>query len=145
MILILNHIWFIVNETPSPIEEFFALIHTQHSNRIHSLKLWFALVQSVNQVILKWNLQLCLILYYYLLQMVILEKSCSGHQKCVPSLWIEHRTFRSSVWRSPNWATKAVRDEVLSKYKKPYVEEILKSLIAKISINPKRNVFVARN
>ena len=22
-------------------------------------------------------------------------------------LWIEHRTFRSSVWRSPNWAIKA--------------------------------------
>ncbi len=22
-------------------------------------------------------------------------------------LWIEHRTFRSSVWRSPNWANKA--------------------------------------
>ena len=25
----------------------------------------------------------------------------------LPWLWIEHRAFRSSVWRSPNWAIKA--------------------------------------
>ena len=29
--------------------------------------------------------------------------------KRLPSPWIEHRTFRSSVWRSPNWAIRASR------------------------------------
>jgi hypothetical protein len=28
----------------------------------------------------------------------------NAKQGCLPRLWIEHRTFRSSVWRSPNWA-----------------------------------------
>ena len=31
-------------------------------------------------------------------------------------LWIEHRTFRSSVWRSPNWAIEAAQDCVDVKF-----------------------------
>ena len=35
------------------------------------------------------------------------EAISSVAAKRMPWLWIEHRTFRSSVWRSPNWAIKA--------------------------------------
>ncbi len=44
-------------------------------------------------------------------------------------LWIEHRTFRSSVWRSPNWAIKAGERQYASTINQPWTDDYNSTII----------------